>query len=185
MKRPTGVRFLLAASAVVLVLSVQACSPSNSYPSPPVNRFVPTAVGVMDRWTGDFSAIVLTDGRTIEARTSAGVGPLSPAPATGTLVLAGTTPSRWLYVMNPIQSFAGQCWEPWPDQTEDRIAWDLGDSILLLNGLELPKAGDFTSSAHTKYVDGRQAWVKDDQSAMEYQMCANSTGAIAWVKYAN
>jgi hypothetical protein len=184
MKRQMGICLLLAASAVALVLSVQACSPSNNYPSPPISRFVPSAVGVMDRWTSDFSAIVLTDGRTIDARNSTDavlVGVLDK----GNLILAGTAPSRFAFGLRPIRSHAGQCWEPWPDQTEDRIAWDLGDSILLLNGLELHKADDFTSSARTKSVDGRQAWVKDDQSAMEYQMCANSTGAIEWVRNAN
>jgi hypothetical protein len=84
--------------------------------------------------------------------------------------------------MRPESILAGQCWEAWPEQTQDPNAWDLGDSVLLLNGLELPKAGDFTARARPQELDGRQAWIKDDRSAQEYETCANSTGAIEWVR---
>jgi hypothetical protein len=62
----------------------------------------------------------------------------------------------------------------------------MGTSILLPEGLELGKAPDFTADTGTQSVNGHGAWIINGHfSGEQYEVCANSSGQIEWLKQIN
>lgn len=185
MERRRSAGSLLAVSATILALASQACGPATNYPTMPATVFVPTIVGVVQNVSlhGSGWLLTLTDGRTVDEPNETGVTLLGgDSGQPGGLVLASTTSPEFVDVIEPIAWTAGDCWEPWVIQAINRIAWDMGDSILFPDGLELPKAPGFASEVPSHDVDGRQAWTNDGQSEQPYEMCVDSSGQIEWIK---
>ena len=144
----------------------------------------PNFAGVIDKVeeTSRGWLLTMTDGRTIdEAQQSADTKLLAFAPSPGCLTVASTSEPEFVASIRPIESQPG-CWDPWPGQGDQPIAWDEGDLVRFGYGLELPKAADYHADAPTHDVDGRQAWTAEGQSVQPFTVCANSSGQIEWLK---
>jgi hypothetical protein len=73
------------------------------------------------------------------------------------------------------------CWEAWQSPSDSHIVWDLGDSILFTDGIELPKAPGFHVDPQPQTVNDRLAWtLYADNQGMNF--CANDHGQIEWGK---
>ncbi len=166
------------ALAVVLAVTAQACKPTTSYPSPPP-QLIPTIVGIVDHGyvTKEGAVYVLEDGREVLApdseRDTAQIGGMDA----GYLVLARTTAPKFIAGLRPMGGTDGYCWDGW----EAWIAWDLGDSVEFYSGLTLPKASRFNAEREDVEIDGRQAWVLDDNHAPN-RACVNVQGQVDWVE---
>lgn len=182
MKHRMVVRTMLWASVAAIAFSTQGCRSGPSYPTPPPTPLIPTIVGVVDHVTSDGATIVLTDGTSFGNYPGADEQSFGTLHRPGDLFLARTTAPKFSGTLRPIKSGEPGCWEAWAGQTDDPIAWDQGDSILLLNGLQLPKARDYASDLRRDYIDGRYAWAVGQQGIPQYEMCANSAGQIEWVR---
>jgi hypothetical protein len=170
------VRSLLISTVVVLGLAAQGCG-YISYPSPPP-PLVPTTIGVVDRVgiAGTGWLATLRDGQEVEVPHQADVRLMSGLLEPGHLVLASTAAPRFVDVLEPIETGEQGCWEAW----DNPIAWDMGDTILFSNGIELPKAQGFHAPEPTR-VNGRLAWA-ETENQVDWSFCANSQGQIEWAR---
>jgi hypothetical protein len=166
------VRGLLISTVVILGLATQGCG-HMSYPSPPP-PLVPTIVGVVDRV--GLVTIILADGRTVDAPENSDVRRMGGIPVAGDLSLASTNVPKFVDALRPIETGEQGCWEAW----DNPIAWDMGDTILFSNGIELPKAPGFHAPEPTE-VNGRLAWV-ETENQVRWTFCANSQGQIEWAQ---
>jgi hypothetical protein len=170
------VRGLLIATVAILGLAAQGCG-QMSYPSPPP-PLVPTVVGVVDRvgLAGTGWLATLRDGQEVEVPHQADVQLMGAIPVAGDLVLASTAAPRFVDVLEPIETGEQGCWEAWLNP----VAWDMGDTVLFSDGIELPKAQGFHAPEPTQ-VNGRLGWAAPP-SGLRWTFCANSQGQIEWAQ---
>lgn len=156
---------------------------AGSLPSPtrrPLSPLRPTMAGVIESGvlSGDGDVVTLQDGTTVNIpRTFKRFG---GGDQKGNLLLSGTDGGGFVAVLLPDRRSDG-CWEAWED-IEDQITWDMGDSILFLNRLELPKAPGYHVDPEPHDVNGQLAWTDPTHGSMPQWMsfCANAKGQIEW-----
>jgi hypothetical protein len=167
-------------SLVAVVIALQGCSLfAEHYPAPP-EPLRPTTVGVIASATQDATGYHtrLIDGRVVDEPQNGtyrvGGGLNKP----GWLLLAGTDRGGFAFGLAPMEE---GCWEAWQGPSSSRIVWDMGDSILFRDGLELPKSSSFHVDPQPHDVDGRMAWTLHGNN-LGMDFCANSQGQIEWGK---
>ena len=173
----------LLVSVSVVALCVQGCALfARHYPNPP-QPLRPTIVGVIAETTQDASGYHahLVDGRVIDLPQNGTFNLIGGGlEDKGTLLLAGTAGGGF---ETPLSSIGNGCWEAYAGPSSNPIVWDMGDSILFMTGIELPKAADYQVSPAPHLVDGRQAWtVPEGDGAPPMSFCANDRGEIEWGK---
>ena len=175
-----GLRLLVSLS--VAALCVQGCfSSARNYPDPP-QPLRPTIVGVVAR--ADFDATGfhshLVDGRTIDLPHASGSKDFGRTyDNQGWLLVAGTTDGGFAAALAPL---GNGCWEAYDAPSNNPIAWDMGDSILFMTGIELPKATGYSASRAPLMVDGRLAWTAPEGNMPPMSFCATDRGEIEWGK---
>jgi hypothetical protein len=171
-------RLLVALLACGLL--VQGCSLfAKQYPAPP-EPLRPTTVGVIA--STDFDATGfhshLVDGRTIDLPQDSGFKAFGRTyDNQGWLVVAGTTDGGFAAALAPL---GNGCWEAYSGPSSNPIVWDMGDSILFMTGIELPKAAGYHVSPSPRTVDERLAWTAPEGNAPPMSFCANDRGEIEW-----
>jgi hypothetical protein len=93
--------------------------------------------------------------------------------------VAGTTEGGFVAALQPL---GNGCWEAYDAPTYDPIVWDMGDSILFMTGIELPKATGYSASPAPQMVNGRLAWTVPEGHMPPMSFCANDRGEIEWGK---
>jgi hypothetical protein len=157
-------RWLVLAAVFI---ALQGCS---SYPAPP-EPLRPTTVGVIASATHDEMGYHtrLVDGRVIDEPQN-GIYQLSGGIMDpGFLLLASSDGGGFAVALPPMED---GCWEAWRSPSDSPIVWDMGDSILFTDGIELPKASGFHVDPQSQNVDGRLAWVSGP-SQLGMNFCAN------------
>ena len=114
----------------------------------------------------------LTDGRIIEQPLSTAYHLFGGWGQPGWLLLADTSETGFT---KTLPTFGQDGWEAWQSNSTDPIAWDMGDSILFGDGVELQKAAAFYAEEQPQTIDGRSAWVPTGWS-QTYVVLANSQG---------
>jgi hypothetical protein len=149
------------------------------YPAPP-EPLRPTMAGVIESGllSGDGDVVTLQDGTTVDIPGT--YKQIGGGDQKGNLLLSGTNGGGFVAVLLPDRRYDG-CWEAWED-FEDPIAWDMGDSILFLNRLALPKAPGYHVDPEPHTVNGHLAWTDPTNGSMPQWMsfCANAKGQIEW-----
>ena len=136
-----------------VALSLAGCQ---SYPAPPTQTFTPKIVGVIAEVTIDTSVRTrLTDGRIIDQSRSTAYHLFGSWGQPGWLLLADTSETGFTKTLPTFDNG----WEAWQSNSSDPIAWDMGDSVLFSDGVELRKAAGFYAEEQAQTIDGRSAWV--------------------------
>jgi hypothetical protein len=164
-------------------LLFQGCSLfARPYPNPP-QPLRPTIVGVIAETTQDASGYHahLVDGRVIDLPQNGTFNLIGGGlEDKGALLLAGTAGGGF---ETPLSSLGNGCWEAYAGPSSNPIVWDMGDSILFMTGIELPKATEYNASPAPQMVHGRLAWtVPEGDGAPPMSFCANDRGEIEWGK---
>lgn len=173
------------ASASALALTLQGCQLlAEHYPSPP-KPLRPTTIGVIASVDADAKGWTahLADGRTVLEPDNGTYKLLGGGDTKGWLLLAGETDGGFAAGLAPLAKYGYPgCWEAWTAPSSDRIAWDQGDSILFMTGIELPKATGYQVNFAPHDVDGRLAWTspRGDAAPQWMSFCANERGEIEW-----
>jgi hypothetical protein len=174
--------FAFAMAAAVL-LAAQGCFLfGETYPAQPTDRLRPTIAGVVTIVTtvGDHNVYTLADGSTYD----------EPTNQKGFQELSSVTPGglylrsdQFQYGLDPLGDLPG-CWQAMAGGNSDAIVWDLGDSILFDDGLNLLKAPDYYADPEPKLVGGQLAWTRPmgDITVPWMSFCANDQGKIEWAK---
>ena len=174
----------LLVSLSLAALSLQGCALfASHYPDPP-QPLRPTIVGVIAETTQDAVGYHahLVDGRTIDLPQNGTFKLIGGGLENkGGLLLAGTAGGGF---ETPLASIGNGCWEAYAGPSSNPIVWDMGDSILFMTGIELPKAADYQVNPPPHLVDGRQAWTvpEGDGARTPMSFCANDRGEIEWAK---
>ena len=169
----------LAFAVAVAVLTVQGCwFLAQPYPAPP-EPLRPTMAGVIESaaFSGDGEVVTLEDGTKVVPTFTTEIG---SGYQKGNLFMSGMDGGGFVAVLLPDRRGNG-CWEAWED-INAQIAWDMGDSILFLNRLELPKAPRYHVDPEPHMVNGHLAWTDPTHGSMPQWMsfCANAKGQIEW-----
>lgn len=169
----------LMAALLIPALALQGCALfASQYPNPP-QPLRPTTVGVIAETTQDGYGyhVHLVDGRTIDLPQN-GIFKLSGGVyEVGVLLLAGNAGDGFGFALDPLGS---GCWDA--ASSNDRIVWDVGDSVLFSSGIELPKAAGYHVSPAPQMVDGRLAWTVPAGNAPRMSFCVDTRGEIEWGK---
>jgi hypothetical protein len=169
-----------ASLGIVACVAVSAAGCRASYPAPPTQIFRPKIVGVIDTVTVNTAVQTrLTDGRMVDQPLSTAYTLLSVIgdPSWGQhgwLLLADPSPTGFTKAL-PIWDTVS--WEAWESDGANPIAWDMGDSILFADGVELKKAGGFYAEQAPQTIDGRSAWAPIGWSDTVI-VVANSEGQV-------
>ena len=160
-----------------LALSLAGCQ--QSYPAPPTETFTPKIVGVIDAVTIDTSVHTrLTDGRVIDQRLSPAYHLFGGWGQPGWLLLADTSETGFTKTLPTVGQDG---WVAWQSNSSDPIAWDMGDSVLFSDGVELKKAAGFYADEDPQTIDGRSAWVPRGWSDT-LEVLANSQGEASGLR---
>ncbi len=175
-------RFTALLAVAAVLFAVQGCSLFESYPPQPTERLQPTTVKVVTQAArvGDHFVYTFSDGSTFDVpRNPSGYKELN-AVQPGGLFLGS---AKFQYGLGPLGDIPG-CWQAMAGGNSDSIVWDLGDSILFDDGLELAKAPDYYADPEPKSVSGQLTWIKPIGDAVVPWMafCSNDEGKIEWAK---
>ena len=159
--------------------TLAGCNPFAEHFRAPPDPLRPTSVGVVAKTTQDSTGYhdKLIDGHMVDIPQDGRFHIIGEICGAGYLLLAGTTDGGFATALEP--STPG-CWDTWPAQYDHRVIWDMGSSIRLMSGLDLPKAAGFHADPPAHEVDGNLAWVYSagDRSPGYLDVCANERGEI-------
>jgi hypothetical protein len=170
----------LAFAVAVAALVLQGCWLfAKNYPAPP-EPLRPTMAGVIESGavSADGNVVTFEDGTKVDIPSQTkGIG---SGYQKGNLFMSGADGGGFVAVLLPDRRGNG-CWEAWED-INAQIAWDMGDSILFLDRLELPKAPGYHVDLEPHTVNGHLAWTDPTNGSMPQWMsfCANAKGQIEW-----
>jgi hypothetical protein len=169
-----------ASLGIVACLAVSVAGCRLSYPAPPTQILHPKFVGVIDTVTITTDVQTkLTDGRMAD----------QPLDTAYTLLPVIGDPSwgqrGWLLLADPgpggfekaLPLWDTTSWEAWESDEANPLAWDMGDSILFVDGVELKKAAGFYAEQAPQTIDGRSAWAPAASSDTVIAI-ANNEGQI-------
>jgi hypothetical protein len=167
-------RLLVALLACGLL--VQGCSLFAKHHQFPAQPLRPTIVGVVASETHDATGYHarLVDGQVADQPQNGTYRLMGGDPEAGTLLLVGTDDGGFWVQLSAI---GNGCWEA--SDPDDSIVWDMGDSVVFSDGLELPKAAGFRADVQPETVDGRLGWPHSEgDGPSQMSFCANSKGQI-------
>jgi hypothetical protein len=164
---------------LIPLMILQGCQADEHFPPPPA-PLRPTIVGVVASFTQDAVGYhsLLVDGRTIDQPNNGLFRIIGDPTTRGYLFLASEADGGFSIGLEPIVS---GCWEAYQAPSEFRIVWDMGDSVLFMSGLELPKAPGFSAEVAPHDVDGRLAWTTVSAPRLPVtpeSFCVNEKGQV-------
>lgn len=178
-----GRRTWRLAALLMAAFVVQGCYLLATHGPTPPAPLRPTIVGVIAKTTQDpigYHAR-LTDGRVVDMPQHGTYKILGLVDMAGYLLVAGTNDGGFASALPPLGK---GCWEAYIGPSDRPTVWDMGDSILFMDGIELPKAPGFTAAVAPHTLDGRLAWTlgQGDFGSLTpsspTSFCANEQGQI-------